>query len=487
MSVLRTARMRRVLARCSPASARRSSRSRPAPAPRLPRSRRRRRAKTRAGSPPRSSTVILGRRRAAARRAVARGPRLPRGGARCTRRQRSRGAPPKSRWPRACAARAGGREAVGRARPGRRAAEADPRGAGRRQRRPDARSTATTATQGRVSSKLLADAALTERGVGETFLQLNRLFGARRSDKRQVFELVRELAKPYPNERGGALRGRARGATTRGAAGCGDRDGSRWSEIDRALALKPDWDRAALLKAELLGQAVADEAIALPRASSSRPTRTRGRCAARSRSSYVEQKRYGEARARVRRPAGTATAAQREFEFGVAVHLGADEGLGRPPKSLFRELEARRLRRRRARSSSTSRRSRRRHGRYDEAIERYKAVPEGERGWLAKLRVAAMMGKQGKRRRGAALSRRPAGRHDRAARAGAAGGSAAPARRQRQRGRLRRARAGARRSIPIRPTSSTTRRWWPRSSTASTTPRRGCAASSSSSPTMRRR
>jgi len=35
-------------------------------------------------------------------------------------------------------------------------------------------------------------------------------------------------------------------------------------------------------------------------------------------------------------------------------------------------------------------------GRYQDAIDRYKAVPEGERAWLAKVRVAAMMGKLGK-------------------------------------------------------------------------------------------
>ena len=34
--------------------------------------------------------------------------------------------------------------------------------------------------------------------------------------------------------------------------------------------------------------------------------------------------------------------------------------------------------------------------RYGEAIERYRGVPEGERAWLAKLRIAAMLGKQGK-------------------------------------------------------------------------------------------
>ena len=35
-------------------------------------------------------------------------------------------------------------------------------------------------------------------------------------------------------------------------------------------------------------------------------------------------------------------------------------------------------------------------GRFDLALERYRAVPEGERGWIAKLRVAAMLGKLGR-------------------------------------------------------------------------------------------
>ena len=64
-------------------------------------------------------------------------------------------------------------------------------------------------------------------------------------------------------------------------------------------------------------------------------------------------------------------------------------------------------------------------GRLDEAIARYKDVPEGERGWLAKLRIAAVMGKQGKRAGGAPLARRPSRGHDRAARAGAADRGAA--------------------------------------------------------------
>ena len=35
-------------------------------------------------------------------------------------------------------------------------------------------------------------------------------------------------------------------------------------------------------------------------------------------------------------------------------------------------------------------------GRYALALERYREVPDGERGWLAKLRVAAMLGKLGR-------------------------------------------------------------------------------------------
>jgi len=35
-------------------------------------------------------------------------------------------------------------------------------------------------------------------------------------------------------------------------------------------------------------------------------------------------------------------------------------------------------------------------GRFDVALERFRAVPEGERGWIAQLRVAAMLGKLGR-------------------------------------------------------------------------------------------
>ena len=64
-------------------------------------------------------------------------------------------------------------------------------------------------------------------------------------------------------------------------------------------------------------------------------------------------------------------------------------------------------------------------GRLELALERYRAVPDGERGWVAKLRAAAIAGQARTRRRGARVSRRAAGGHARTAGPGAAGYRAA--------------------------------------------------------------
>ena len=45
--------------------------------------------------------------------------------------------------------------------------------------------------------RVLADAALSGPGLGEVFMQINRLF-SQQSDKRAVLSLVRDVAKPYP-------------------------------------------------------------------------------------------------------------------------------------------------------------------------------------------------------------------------------------------------------------------------------------------------
>ena len=106
------------------------------------------------------------------------------------------------------------------------------------------------------------------------------------------------------------------------------------------------------------------------------------------------------------------------------------------------------------------------------ALERFRAVPEGERGWIAKLRVAAMLGKLGRvdeaRRYLADLPAVTREQRVQVQQADAqllrdAGDNA---------GGVRGARRARWSSFPTIPTCSTTSRWWPRSSTRSTSSRR---------------
>ncbi len=220
------------------------------------------------------------------------------------------------------------------------------------------------------------------------FLQLNRL-ASDALDKRQTFELVSGLAKPYPKSPKRISRWRSRRTTA--VLRKAPPTIRRLEEVENALALKPDWERAALLKSGGPARGRAGRGDGLSRAFSSRPTPRRARPPARSRSSTSSRS------ATPRRARSSKALGQRPQRARVRVrrrrHLGADEGLGNRRVALLR-LKARRLRRqRRGRALSRDRRG---AGRFQEAIDRYKAVPEGDRAWLAKLRIAAMMGKLGK-------------------------------------------------------------------------------------------
>ena len=237
--------------------------------------------------------------------------------------------------------------------------------------------------------KVIADAAITDRGPGEIFLQLNRFFGDTQ-DRRQILELVRELAKPYPKnpEAHFAI---ALAAYTASTPESGSDNGAL-EEIDRALALRPDWERAALLKAEILSRKKPDDAIGyLSLFVAANPD---ARAAAGGLAQFlVEQKRYAEARAVFQR-LWDGDRSAREFEFGVAV-ISVQMKDWETAESLFGDLKRANYGENGAVelylaqiADETSR--------YQDAIDRYKAVPEGERAWLAKVRVAAMMGKLGK-------------------------------------------------------------------------------------------
>jgi tetratricopeptide (TPR) repeat protein len=238
--------------------------------------------------------------------------------------------------------------------------------------------------------RFLADAALSGGGVGEPFLQLNRVF-AQQSDKVSVFRLIGELAKPYPTSAEAQFAIGLAGLNT-GLADATIANDSM-AAVDRALALKPDWDRAVLLKAELTAKRSGAEAVRyleaeIRKSPDSRPLR--GALA----QFLTEQKRFGEARELYRKllePDRT----QRELQFGIAVlsvqmkdWAAAESELGELKRAGFGD--AGQVEFYLAQVSEE-------RGRLDEAIARYKEVPEGERGWLSKLRIAAVMGKQGKR------------------------------------------------------------------------------------------
>ena len=232
----------------------------------------------------------------------------------------------------------------------------------------------------------LAAAAASPTTLADAFLQLNRLL-AQESDKTAMYKLVAALAHPYPNVP------EAQFAVALAAlnAGLGDVGtmAAATQAIDRALVLKPAWDRAALLKAEILAKQSSAAAIEYLEAfvkadPASRPAR--GALA----QFYVEQKRYGDARAIFERLWDEDKTA-REFEFGIAV-LSMQMKEWAKAEAMFEDLlhadygENGVVELNLAQIAEES-------GRYELAIERYRAVPEGERAWLASLRIAAMMGK----------------------------------------------------------------------------------------------
>jgi tetratricopeptide (TPR) repeat protein len=234
--------------------------------------------------------------------------------------------------------------------------------------------------------KLLSDAAVSGQGVGEVFLQINR-FLAQQPERKQVYDLVRSLAKPYPaNPEAHFAVAYAAFAAEIPAAGGVD---PALSEVDIALELKPAWERAALLKADILTRVSGDAAIAfLEKFVAANPD---ARAAAGALAQiYVEQKRYADARA-VFQTLWDGDRKAREFEFGVAA-ISVQMKDWTTAEALFLDLQKAGYGENGVVELYLAQVAEE-TGRYQEAIDRYLAVPDGERAWIAKLRVAAMMAK----------------------------------------------------------------------------------------------
>ena len=90
--------------------------------------------------------------------------------------------------------------------------------------------------------------------VGQSFLQLSTLLG-RNKDRKAVFELLRALAKPYPNVP------EARLAVAQAAWNAGEQQAAI-DEAGAGLKLRPDWELAALFRAQALQRRSPEEALA---------------------------------------------------------------------------------------------------------------------------------------------------------------------------------------------------------------------------------
>ena len=237
--------------------------------------------------------------------------------------------------------------------------------------------------------RLLADAAANGKMLGDTFLQLNRALSSQ-PDKTAVYRLVSELAKPYPSVAEAQLAVALAGYNT----GLNDLEiaAASMRAADRALELKPGWDRAALVKADILAKSSPEKAIQYLNGFLAE-TPASGEAAKALAQLYLEQKRYGDARAVFQRLL-EADPSDHDAEYAIARlsllmkdYATAErllEGLKKigfpdPGTDSFLLGEI---------AEETKR--------YDDAIARYREVVGGELAWTAKLRIATVMGKQGK-------------------------------------------------------------------------------------------
>lgn len=237
--------------------------------------------------------------------------------------------------------------------------------------------------------RVLANAALSGPGVGDVFMQLNQLF-SQQSDKLAVLSLVRDVAKPYPKtpEAHYAV---ALAALTAGVDDPASAKEAR-DEIDRALELRPAWERGVILKAEVVARESPDAAMnglasyiaAHPGAKSAAGALAQ---------QYVDHKRYAEARALMQK-LWDREPASRDLEFAVATIALSMKDYPEAER-LLQELKSAGygepgvIDLYLAQADEETRQ-------WSKAIEHYQSVTEGDRAWLAKLRIGGLYGKQGK-------------------------------------------------------------------------------------------
>ena len=235
---------------------------------------------------------------------------------------------------------------------------------------------------------VLSQAALSGSGVGEIFLQLNRLF-SQQSDRHGVLSLVRDVAKPYPKTP------EAHYAVASAAFAVGEDDKAAAKEardeIDQALELRPDWERAAILKAEILERTATQDAMQWLESFVTAHPDAKSAAGALAQM-YVDRKRFADARALMQK-LWDREPSSRDLEFAVATIAISMKDYAEAER-LLEDLHAAGygdagvIDLYLAQVAEETRQ-------WDKAIKHYEAVTEGDRAWLASLRVGAMYGKKG--------------------------------------------------------------------------------------------
>lgn len=236
--------------------------------------------------------------------------------------------------------------------------------------------------------RALAEAASRSQ-LPEAFMQLNRML-ADEPDKAATLRLVRSLAQPYSNV------AEAHFAVALAALNTGLADAANVEianqAVNQALTQRPGWEPGVLLKSEILAKQSAEQAADyLVDFLKKEPESKAGLSALAQ--VRIQQKRYAEARA-IFDSLAQKDRDNREYQFGMAM-LSVQMKDWAKAEALFEELK-------RADYGDDGivefylAQIAEETGRYELALERLRAVPEGERGWIAKLRVAAVLGKLGR-------------------------------------------------------------------------------------------
>ena len=236
------------------------------------------------------------------------------------------------------------------------------------------------AARGQFEQWLASDKA----NIGESFLQLSTLL-ARNEDRKAVLELLRALAKPYPNVP------EARLAVAQAAWSVGD-EKLALDESAAALKARPDWELAALFHAQALQRRSNDDALDFLAAYLKRNDQAKD-----ARLNYarllVATKRYPEARKQFEvlveqfPQNGDVTMAVALLAIQANDYESAEVQLKRALEAGYGEPDVARV----YLGQLNEERKR-----YDEALKWYGTVQPGEQYINAQTRYAGVLAKQGK-------------------------------------------------------------------------------------------